>query len=51
MRGDKRESYVVRPIGDQMLIVESARFFFGSSSPKGFFKKENAALTSGVHIH
>jgi hypothetical protein len=40
MRDDKRESYVVRPIGDQMFIVECARIFFGASLSKEFFDKE-----------
>jgi hypothetical protein len=35
-RDDKRESYVVRPIGDQMLFVECRRIYFAVSSSKEF---------------
>jgi len=56
-RDDKRESYVVRPIGDQMFFVEVRELFFANyfsvavaSSPRAYAKKENAARGSGVHL-
>jgi hypothetical protein len=61
-RGDKSESYVVRPIGDQIFLVKVrelffANYFFGrrrevrSPRRRAYTKKENAARVSGVHIH
>jgi len=37
---DKHESYVVRPIGDQMFIVECAQIVFGALSLRVHPKKE-----------